>query len=193
MITSGCKAVSKQLRGPRFWTTCPRRDATYTGSGERSQRYSRVLCREACVAPPIRTCRGQGFRVNPSTLPQAAPQGKAALVWRENTMVKGRKGFSGVLRATRRDSQDQMRGQRRSSGMLTPEQAGAQPFDSAPPNLRMNRAAARFTSSAPTSKKQNRPPEKQATATKATAKSKAPIPQRRDGRYPSIPHSGISG
>ena len=71
---------------------------------------------------------------------------------RRSAMVKGRKGFSGVLRATRRDSQDQMRGQRRSSGMLTPEQAGAQPFGSALPNLRMNRAAARFTSSAPTSK-----------------------------------------
>jgi len=33
---------------------------------------------------------------------------------------------------------------------LTPGQAGAQPFDPAPPDLRMNRAAARFTSSAPT-------------------------------------------
>src|SRR5277367_102939 len=36
------------------------------------------------------------------------------------------------------------------SAELTSWQAGAQPFDSAPPNLRMNRAAARFTSSAPT-------------------------------------------
>ena len=33
---------------------------------------------------------------------------------------------------------------------LTSWQAGAQPFDSALPNLRMNRAVARFTSSAPT-------------------------------------------
>jgi hypothetical protein len=32
---------------------------------------------------------------------------------------------------------------------LTRWQVGAQPFDSASPNLRMNRAAARFTSSAP--------------------------------------------
>ena len=31
-----------------------------------------------------------------------------------------------------------------------PGKAGARPFDSAPPNLRMNRAGARFTSSAPT-------------------------------------------
>src|SRR5579863_4389915 len=33
---------------------------------------------------------------------------------------------------------------------LTSWRAGAQPFDSAPPNLRMNRPAGRFTSSAPT-------------------------------------------
>src|SRR5271170_4096472 len=37
-----------------------------------------------------------------------------------------------------------------SAEMLTPWRAGAQPFDSAPPNLRMNRPAGRFTSSAPT-------------------------------------------
>src|SRR5277367_4306167 len=34
--------------------------------------------------------------------------------------------------------------------MLTPGQVGAQPFDPAQRHLRMNRAAARFTSSAPT-------------------------------------------
>ena len=32
--------------------------------------------------------------------------------------------------------------------MLTPGQAGVQPFDSAPPNFRMNRPVGRFTSSA---------------------------------------------
>jgi len=37
----------------------------------------------------------------------------------------------------------------RVAASLTPGQAGAQPFDSALPNLRMNRAAALFTSSAP--------------------------------------------
>ncbi len=35
-------------------------------------------------------------------------------------------------------------------GVCDAGQAGAQPFDSAPPDLRMNRAGARFTSSAPT-------------------------------------------
>src|SRR5271155_2009404 len=35
------------------------------------------------------------------------------------------------------------------SARLTPWQAGAQPFDPAPRDLRMNRAVARFTSSAP--------------------------------------------
>jgi hypothetical protein len=34
-------------------------------------------------------------RASHSTLPQAAPQGKTALVWRENAMVKGRKDVPG--------------------------------------------------------------------------------------------------
>jgi len=36
------------------------------------------------------------------------------------------------------------------SARLTSGQAGAQPFDPAPPGVRMDRAVARFTSSAPT-------------------------------------------
>ena len=40
--------------------------------------------------------------------------------------------------------------------MLTPGQAGAQPFEPALPVLRMNRAVARFTSSAPTAYSRNR-------------------------------------
>ena len=49
-----------------------------------------------------------------------------------------------------RPLQNQMQMQRRRAEMLTPEQAGAQPFDAALRPLRMNRAAARFTSNAST-------------------------------------------
>jgi hypothetical protein len=61
-------------------------------------------------------------RASRSTLPPAGPQGKTALVGRSTERC----------------------------ATLTLWQAGAQPFEPAPPVLRMNRPAGRFTSSAPT-------------------------------------------